>query len=181
MPASPHRGRADFRVGQRDQFGRRGSRPEQAKRDQDGEADPSYAKHFIPHLGKIGVAYFSPFECEVAHTSRGINGGSGGHQTPTASRRPSRGRWRAILVASHPSEMLSSHVILLTLDVGLHVSRRHQPHRMAECLELARPVVRRGASLDPNQTYWQFLEERQETVTAQMITLVGAETGATAT
>ena len=62
---------------------------------------------FIPHLSKIGVAYFSPFECEVAHTSRGINGGSGGHQTPTASRRPSRGRWRAILVASHPSEMLS--------------------------------------------------------------------------
>src|SRR6478672_7168379 len=49
------------------------------------------------------------------------------------------------------------------------------------CLELARPIVRRGASLDPNQTYWQFLEERQETVTAQMITLVGAETGATAT
>ena len=31
---------------------------------------------FIPHLSKIGVAYFSPFECEVAHTSRGINGGS---------------------------------------------------------------------------------------------------------
>src|SRR6478672_8062722 len=31
---------------------------------------------FIPHLGKIGLAYFSPSECEVAHTSRGINGGS---------------------------------------------------------------------------------------------------------
>jgi hypothetical protein len=31
---------------------------------------------FIPHLGKIGLAYFSPCECEVAHTSRGINGGS---------------------------------------------------------------------------------------------------------
>src|SRR3954466_2821898 len=31
---------------------------------------------FIPHLGKIGFAYFSPSECEVAHTSRGINGGS---------------------------------------------------------------------------------------------------------
>ena len=61
-----------------------------------------------------------------------------------------------------------SHVILLTLDVGLHVSRRHQPHRMAECLELARPVVRRGASLDPNQTYWQFLEERQDGATLQL-------------
>ena len=64
--------------------------------------------------------------------------------------------------------MLSSHVILLTLDVGLHVSRRHQPHRMAECLELARPVVRRGASLDPNQTYWQFLEEPQDGATFQL-------------
>ena len=27
---------------------------------------------FIPHLGKIGLAYFSPSECEVAHTLRGI-------------------------------------------------------------------------------------------------------------
>ena len=43
---------------------------------------------FIPHLSKIGVAYFSPFECEVAHTSRGINGGSGGHQTPTGPSPP---------------------------------------------------------------------------------------------
>jgi hypothetical protein len=31
---------------------------------------------FIPHLGKIGLAYFSPSEREVAHTSRGIDGGS---------------------------------------------------------------------------------------------------------
>ena len=31
---------------------------------------------FIPHLGKIGLAYFSPSECEVAYPSRGINGGS---------------------------------------------------------------------------------------------------------
>ena len=48
---------------------------------------------FIPHLGKMGLAYFSPSECEVAHTSRGINGG---HQTPTGPRRPSGGRWRVI-------------------------------------------------------------------------------------
>ena len=27
---------------------------------------------FIPHLGKIGLAYFSPSECEVAHTSRAL-------------------------------------------------------------------------------------------------------------
>jgi hypothetical protein len=50
---------------------------------------------------------------------------------------------------------------------------------MAECLELARPVVRRGASLDPNQTYWQFLEERQDGATLQLAAdehLAGAST-----
>ena len=43
---------------------------------------------FIPYLGKIGLAYFLPSECEVAHTSRGINVGSGGHQTPTGPAPP---------------------------------------------------------------------------------------------
>jgi hypothetical protein len=28
--------------------------------------------------------------------------------------------------------------------------------------------VRRGASLDPNQTYWQFLKERQDGATLQL-------------
>jgi hypothetical protein len=28
--------------------------------------------------------------------------------------------------------------------------------------------VRRGASLDPNQTYWQFLEERKDGATLQL-------------
>jgi hypothetical protein len=39
----------------------------------------------------MGLAYFSPSECEVAHTSRG-----GGQKTPTGPRRPSRARWRVI-------------------------------------------------------------------------------------
>ena len=39
---------------------------------------------------------------------------------------------------------------------------------MAECLEFARPLVWRGTSLDPNQTYWQFLEERQDGATFQL-------------
>src|SRR5258706_2242734 len=38
-------------------------------------------------------------------------------------------------------------IVLLTLDVGLYISWRHQPHGMAEYLELARPIVRRGAGL----------------------------------
>ena len=45
-PSSAHRGQADFRAGHGDQFGRRGSRPKQAERDQGGEADQSYATHF---------------------------------------------------------------------------------------------------------------------------------------
>jgi hypothetical protein len=44
-----------------------------------------------------------------------------------------------------------SHVVLLPFDVGLNVSRRHQPHDMAKCLELARPIVGRRTSLDANQ------------------------------
>jgi hypothetical protein len=41
-------------------------------------------------------------------------------------------------------------IILLPLDVGLHVGRRHQAHDMPKCLELARPMMRRGAGFNPN-------------------------------
>ena len=34
------------------------------------------------------------------------------------------------------------HIVLLSLDIGLHVGRRHQPHAVAKSLQLARPVVR---------------------------------------
>src|SRR5580704_13717109 len=46
------------------------------------------------------------------------------------------------------------HVILLPFDVGLHVSRLHQSYGMAKCLQLARPMVRRGAGLNANQAWW---------------------------
>src|SRR5712672_3519272 len=61
-----------------------------------------------------------------------------------------------------------SHIVLLPFDVGLHVSRRHQSHRMAKCLQLARPMVRRGASLDANQAWRQLLKERQDLSTLQL-------------
>jgi len=35
-----------------------------------------------------------------------------------------------------------SGVVLLSLDIGLHVGRRHQAHRMPQRLELARPMMR---------------------------------------
>jgi hypothetical protein len=63
-----------------------------------------------------------------------------------------------------------SHVVLLPFDVGLHVSRRHQSHGMAECLELARPIVRRGASLYANQAWWQLLKESQHRPPLQLTT-----------
>jgi hypothetical protein len=39
---------------------------------------------------------------------------------------------------------------------------------MAKCLQLARPMVRRGASLDANQARWQLLKERQHVATLQL-------------
>ena len=61
-----------------------------------------------------------------------------------------------------------SRIILLPLDVGLHVGRRHQSYGMTKCLEFARPMVRRGASLDADQTWRQLLEERQDLATLQL-------------
>ena len=61
-----------------------------------------------------------------------------------------------------------SHIVLLTLDVGLHVGRRHQSHCMTKFLEFASPMVRRGVSLDCNQTRWKLLEERQHGATLRL-------------
>ena len=61
-----------------------------------------------------------------------------------------------------------SHVVLLPFDVRLQVSWRHQSDGMAERIELTRPMVRRGASLDANQAWWQLLEERQDSAPLQL-------------
>src|SRR3981189_2604068 len=59
-------------------------------------------------------------------------------------------------------------IVLMTLDVGLHVSRWHQSHGMAKRLKFARPMVRRCARLNANQAGWQFLEERQDRAPLQL-------------
>src|SRR6476469_1675538 len=46
-----------------------------------------------------------------------------------------------------------SRVILLPLDVGLHIGRRYQPHLVTQRMELARPMVRRSASLYADQAW----------------------------
>jgi molybdenum-dependent DNA-binding transcriptional regulator ModE len=61
-----------------------------------------------------------------------------------------------------------SHVVLLPFDVGLHVSRRHQSRGMTEGLKFARPMVRRSAGLDTDQTRGQLLEERHDGATPQL-------------
>src|SRR5205807_37400 len=62
------------------------------------------------------------------------------------------------------------HIVLLPFDIGLHVSRWHQPNGMTDRLKFARPMVRRGASLDSNQAWRQLLKERQDVATLQLAT-----------
>src|SRR6476469_6287816 len=59
-------------------------------------------------------------------------------------------------------------VILLPFDIGFDVGRRHQPYRMTKCLQLARPMVRRGASFDADQALRQLLEKRKDVPTLQL-------------
>src|ERR1700755_3143571 len=63
-----------------------------------------------------------------------------------------------------------SGIVLLSLDVGLHVSRWHQPHGVTCCLELARPVMRGSTGLNAYQTGRQFLKERQNVTALQLTT-----------
>src|SRR5450432_448110 len=61
-------------------------------------------------------------------------------------------------------------VILLPLDIGLHVGWRHQPHGVTKCLEFARPMMRRGAGFDADQTRRKLFKERQDRAPLQLAT-----------
>ena len=67
-----------------------------------------------------------------------------------------------------PDSLCVGGVILLPLDTGLQVSRRHQPHGVAKCLQLSRPMMRRSAGLDNNKTRGKLLKERQNVATLQL-------------
>src|SRR5262245_20141356 len=58
-------------------------------------------------------------------------------------------------------------IILVTLDIGLHILRRHQTHLMAELGEFARPIVRCGAGFHADQAWRQRLEERLHLAAAE--------------
>jgi hypothetical protein len=57
--------------------------------------------------------------------------------------------------------------MLVGLDVGLDVWRRHQARVMAEPDQLARPVVRPAAGLEADQAARQIGEERQHLAACQ--------------
>src|SRR5206468_8982346 len=48
------------------------------------------------------------------------------------------------LVTRFADRLGVSGIVLLSLDIRLHVGRRHQAHGMAKHLELTRPMMRRG-------------------------------------
>src|SRR5262249_28483421 len=60
-------------------------------------------------------------------------------------------------------------IVLVALDVRLHVLRRHQSHLMPKRAQLPRPVVRRRARLQANQTWRQSTEERQNLRTPKLL------------
>src|SRR5262249_40814688 len=59
--------------------------------------------------------------------------------------------------------------VLIALDVRPHVLRRHQSHLVAKRAQLPRPVVRRRARLQANQTGRQSTEERQNLRTPKLL------------
>src|SRR4030095_14820987 len=59
-------------------------------------------------------------------------------------------------------------IVLLSLDVRLDISRRHQPDLVTERLQFTRPVMGRGTCFNTDQTRRQLLEERQHITALQL-------------
>src|SRR5882724_12368238 len=53
-------------------------------------------------------------------------------------------------------------IVLAALNVGLHVARRHQPHRVAECLKPAAPIMCGRTCLNADEAGRQRREELQQ-------------------
>src|SRR5262249_28110813 len=60
-------------------------------------------------------------------------------------------------------------IVFVALDVRLHVLRWHQSHLVAKRAQLPRPVVRRRARLQANQTGRQSTKERQNLRTPKLL------------
>ena len=62
-----------------------------------------------------------------------------------------------------------SGIVLVALDVGLHVLRRHQPHLMTEFRQFTRPIMGRCAGFHANQARRQRLEELQHLAAPKLL------------
>jgi hypothetical protein len=58
-------------------------------------------------------------------------------------------------------------ILLASAMAAILVGRRAN-NALAKHLELASPMMRRSTSLNPNQAWWQLLEEREDLATLQM-------------
>jgi hypothetical protein len=102
-----------------------------------------------PELGKIGpdcIDYSGlpadeQMACTVEHQAALLLGRLGWYKPDV---RPGDGLANGLCV---------SRIVLLPLDVWLHMGRRDQPHGVTQCLQFARPMVRRGAGFDTDQTW----------------------------
>src|SRR6266567_5610145 len=59
-------------------------------------------------------------------------------------------------------------IVLVSLHVRLDIGWRHQANGVAECVEFARPMMRRCAGLDTDETRRQLLEESNDVTTLQL-------------
>jgi len=60
-------------------------------------------------------------------------------------------------------------IVLVALDVGLHVLRRHQTNPVTELRQLAGPIVRRGAGLHADEAGRQCFEECQHLAAPELL------------
>jgi hypothetical protein len=60
-------------------------------------------------------------------------------------------------------------IVLVALDVGLHVLRRHQPDPMSELRQLTRPIMSRGAGFHADKARRQSFEERYYLAAAKLL------------
>ena len=110
--------------------------------------------HGIDHLGSLSHQQIAdPMLHQSALLLRGLN-------PHKAHGRPTHGLADRLGVGS---------IVLVALDVGLHVLRRHQPHLMAELREFTRPIMCRRAGFHADKTRCQRLEERQHLTAPKLL------------
>src|ERR1019366_6764482 len=60
-------------------------------------------------------------------------------------------------------------IVLVALDVGLHILRRHQTNLVAELRQFTRPIMCRGAGFHADKTRRQNLEELYQLAAAKLL------------